>query len=1464
MERWQLIKKYSFLILLSIINLSTIATAESPKFLHPVPGFDYITSDTGGYGCTKDRRKPHEGIDIGGKEARDIKHASVVASLPGTVTFAREGTEKNRFNRGYGNLVIIDHGNNWETRYAHLESFSMGIATGVYVSAGQLIGRVGSSGRSTGPHLHYEIRYKGKPVDPALLIYLSTDSSFRARGNYYCGSPLTTIVHPAKYVWNIPGHDHPDESYDVSTTIGSVTFPISDYDIWLIDFYTPLAIKKNKQGLLTKFRLRQIGKEISEYIDNLPVDSSPDEAYLQSLYSEAQSLWEKMPTWDEILQEFDSTPDISILNHGYSDSFYSFVSNKLSREPIRVREVDFAPDVTDNPILIIPTGGLYGLDSSSTFRQNLADYVQNGGTLICFTQQHGYEFNALPGGEVSGYGWNEDQACHANAVYIDIYHPMFAGQDSANLDADVDGYFTNWPSNATVLLRRTKNSMPAMIAYPYGNGWVVASSLYSDWSYEHAGITQNETALIRDLISWAKDPEREIMEYKPADTVSITIPITNHSNSPSNSVLLTLLDPNRNTISTTMVVHSLNPGESTEIPFTWSATLPLGIWWVNYSLRDASGNIIQPETEGERFQVSYHYVAGKIDEGYQIWAVAPVEQVVAGTEVPFTIYFKNDKDTDFTGDIAVYTRPGAEYLGSISGISVLAHTQAQYVFSTPVNYSTRFCFVLFDQPQDYKAIRENWWSYCVTYAEKGVWVVRPQVDTNVMVDKKIYHTGEEVHIEIGLRNEQRADYSAELRIVVTDGENIKIFEENREVTLSARGSVFETARLVISTGSARGIYVVRVETSRNGEIIGFGSTYFEVPRPILTVTPGIPDTFSLSSPNEVSFLVKNVGLGDVSDGKLEIVLEDPEKNGVWRETRDFALQPGESTNLDFIISLSEVKFGDYRLINRMTTEGRPIESGSVAIPCSVSTQVSFDKLLYKTREPLSINLEVTNTGKFEEPLEIALNIPACNFTQSQKVTLLPNQSTNIPYSLTIPDTAPAGTNSVEVSLKMANTLSRTFNFAIQSSKLVLSLDKLEYVVGESGEIKVENQGGVDTDYDYTIKIVDLKGVVVSEQSGIGLIQWGASQTIGFSLVSSQIVDGEYLLSCLVNEEKLNKKTLFERYIEVRGLRASLVASTDKKTYFKGEPVEVSAKITPSGGTISEGSLNLKIYSPEEKWAEYPDLKGTTYIMAEDGIVWFGTVSGKLIKYDKAKGDWATYSLPSDGIYGNYVYCIAVDMNYVWVGTRSGLMRWDKAGESWKVYTPAQGLSNIAVISLANDGNYLWVGTGWGLNRMDKINETFQHYTTSDGLVDNQVRSIAVDGNFVWIGTLNGVSKFNKADGTWQTFTKTDGLVDSRVRAIVVEDSYVWFATQGGVSRFEKETSSWETFTISDGLVSNDVYSIGLDGTFIWFGTYEGLSRFDRIANSWKTFTTQDGLASNFVRIIVVNGYEIWFIAGEIS
>lgn len=94
----------------------------------------------------------HAGLDFPAPAGTPVQ-----ATAPGAVSFAG-------WYGGYGLCVAIDHGNGYMTLFAHLSALS--INQGTVVSAGSALGRVGSTGQSTGPHLHYEVRYNGRPVDP--------------------------------------------------------------------------------------------------------------------------------------------------------------------------------------------------------------------------------------------------------------------------------------------------------------------------------------------------------------------------------------------------------------------------------------------------------------------------------------------------------------------------------------------------------------------------------------------------------------------------------------------------------------------------------------------------------------------------------------------------------------------------------------------------------------------------------------------------------------------------------------------------------------------------------------------------------------------------------------------------------------------------------------------------------------------------------------------------------------------------------------------------------------------------------------------------------------------------------------------------------------------------------------------------------------------------------------------------
>jgi len=100
----------------------------------------------------------HHGLDLGAPYG-----SAVLAMGSGVVTFAGK-------NGNYGNLVEIDHGNGFVTRYGH-NSENL-VSAGVAVKRGQMIARVGSSGRSTGPHVHVEVHSHGKAIDPLLTLRL--------------------------------------------------------------------------------------------------------------------------------------------------------------------------------------------------------------------------------------------------------------------------------------------------------------------------------------------------------------------------------------------------------------------------------------------------------------------------------------------------------------------------------------------------------------------------------------------------------------------------------------------------------------------------------------------------------------------------------------------------------------------------------------------------------------------------------------------------------------------------------------------------------------------------------------------------------------------------------------------------------------------------------------------------------------------------------------------------------------------------------------------------------------------------------------------------------------------------------------------------------------------------------------------------------------------------------------------
>jgi len=127
-------------------QVTTAAATDGVTFARPLAG-----AWTDGFGWVDGRR--HTGLDFPAAAGTPVSAAGA-----GTVSFAG-------FNDGgYGNLVVVTHRLGFETWYAHLSSIAVG--AGAPVAAGSLVGAVGATGRVTGPHLHFEVRQYGTPLDP--------------------------------------------------------------------------------------------------------------------------------------------------------------------------------------------------------------------------------------------------------------------------------------------------------------------------------------------------------------------------------------------------------------------------------------------------------------------------------------------------------------------------------------------------------------------------------------------------------------------------------------------------------------------------------------------------------------------------------------------------------------------------------------------------------------------------------------------------------------------------------------------------------------------------------------------------------------------------------------------------------------------------------------------------------------------------------------------------------------------------------------------------------------------------------------------------------------------------------------------------------------------------------------------------------------------------------------------------
>ena len=983
-----------------------------------------------------------------------------------------------------------------------------------------------------------------------------------------------------KLIATVPGRDNPDDTYEVSIPL--------EYEINEAEYQWINMRLVTKKGRIGHYWAYLYGNKYQE-IYNLPSDTS-NETIAQKFVElkDIENLLTSYP-YNET-EDTKALPDVAILSNGYSKEAVRFLFKE--KETARLIEPQFSIDeIKNQPVFIIPSGGLYGLENSEMFKSSLAEYVKDGGTLIVFAQQHGYEFSVLPVPQeedgsyktITGYGWTEDQSCQSNSSYIDTYHQILSGQNRSTPSLNVDGYFSNYPSNATVLLRRTVNSQPAMIMYDYGLGKVLVTSMYSDWAYGHSQASKEEIALVRDMISWAKKPD-QLPEIKQSETVSVSLSVKNNVDVNASSVKYFIYNPDRTTLLLEEThTTSIPPGQSLIVPvsYTTSSSSELGIYHIDYELYDIQGNVIQPnaETDSGRFVVSNPPSNPYKSPDFNFTVNSDSEYYVYGSDAAFTVTIWNNSDTDRTVTTKYcmphhYLETGDPQYGGWIAKPELMLTETLLI---PANGSSSFTHIM----NNARASLDRFWAYFynednknIGVASKGFFVVKPLVEVSLQTDKAFYIKGGAVNFTINLQSKNSISYATILKVKVIDPSNTSIYSDSLPVTLSANGTATQNLSFTLPPTAQNGLYIVSAETfDGNGKKIGGNSTSFEVPSAMLSISPTLPATFAPNASFQTSFEVKNIWVIDVSAATLKVDFIGPSGNTLFTNTEQFDITSGQAKTLIYNVPTGPGVFGNYRL-KYLLTYAEKVASGEIIISRSYTIQNTFDKITYSASDTVSAIISITNTGKFQEEIPLKVEIPEFNYSNTTSISALPQQTITQPFSIPIPGNAISGKYTLIVTLGTTS-ITKAFDFYVPESKLELSGQSGAYSAGDNIPIILSNTGGGGTNYELNVTFTDTKGIVVSNQILSGTISAKETKAHNVSIPSG-IVSGQYILKLTIKDTTTNKITSLNSTLSVTGISGTLSIRTEKDVYLDTEGVRAITDIASTGMSIPDAELNLKV------------------------------------------------------------------------------------------------------------------------------------------------------------------------------------------------------------------------------------------------------------------------------------------------
>ncbi len=1199
---------------------------------------------------------------------------------------------------------------------------------------------------------------------------------------------------------------------------------------------------------------------------------------------------------------------VGILEAGYSSELQSLLhALGIATEFV---PVTFDTGLADTiPVMIVPSAGLLGLADLASFRARLEDYVAGGGRIVVLAQQREEDFAALPG-NVAGAGWEDTSNLTLESVAMESYHPSLSAMPDARGDVSVDGHLADWPETATILLARTDDGMPESVLYPYGDGWVMATSRYSDWAYAHGESTLLEQALLRDAVNWMKAGPA-LLQSEPGDTVTLEFTAT----APPEAVKLewAVVDPSGDPQETGGKDVDFSGTDSAV--FRLDVTIPLeaetGIWKLIYHLNDADGTPVVPETLGEWFAVGSPPRWVVVDSLLSFRVGVEASTYLKGENAQFEVTVANDSDEDTEVECwysfpesynathyGVYGAPGTAEPGKVSStwrsISVPAREQTSFDYSVPVRVPLDRMWVQCYDTGDTYLGRES-------VAFEGI---TPEIDLEAAMDRddRTYFDGLPVKVDVTVTNRTAVVMTPEVRVDIYAPDRSFLGTLRQSVTLDAGEQVMLLPKptYLLTANSPLGWYSCRVYTYLGDQQLASRSLSFMVIGPRVDVAAAFTSTGYLTGTATVTLDNR----GPAFDlGVLTAVLTTPDGKQAVAQSLVSMTELWETSDVPLDIVVPELAAGTYRLDASVSIDGQMFNTEATILASSYGLMPVVRAASYTINDDVALDVSAHNYGMFHLDGSYRVSIPDFDALEEAPIALAPGESLEASASFPIPDTLVGGQYWGEVQLlnaEGAQIATSNFQVVVPAYELTADLPATTFQPADTVETTISNAGGTIAHVDCSSTLVSDDGVSrATGQNALDIYPGGTGTTS--VEVPDQLVNGVYELQVRCTDRETGSKVLDRaRSFSVTGSIAAAMDIVTDKTYYKwDELLTATTTITNEGVAVNDANLHLDVYRVTDGWTvrTWPRSQIGPLVkdiaLGTDGSLWMVPATG-ITRYQPETGKWDQFT-ERDGLMGTTYNAVAVDMGGgVYVGGPTGVEYRSPDGQWSSVWVAWSDWDEVLAVGVDAYGG-LWFSTRYDLFGtfviLDKVpagaraqGPFARGRTPAAGnqrtLGEDALRfesagfgassmDFDLDGN-CWFGTEFGAASYSLMDGFWNYYYESP--VPPFPEDVAIDaDGSVWFTSDYGTIRKcpggdwipskpappggqtmgigDGDCDSgepWIFYSSETGLINDEVHSLMVDGNGDRYFGTSGGISRYSADGAWFSYTTENGLASNDV------------------